>query len=97
MGYNVFFSKHAIATLDTLPKNIAQRIVKKVEFYATIDNPLLFARSLQGSDGDYRFRVGDYRVIFSVQQGTIFVSAIGHRREVYLKISKSRSYVYCQR
>ena len=38
-----------------------------------------------GSDDFYRIRVGDYRIIYQVDQGvlTILVLTIGHRREVY--------------
>jgi len=39
---------------------------------------------MQGSD-KYRFRIGDYRVIyrFDLSKGEIYLVAIGHRREIY--------------
>ena len=39
---------------------------------------------LKGSDR-YRLRVGDYRLIYSfdIQQNTIHLLALGHRREIY--------------
>jgi mRNA interferase RelE/StbE len=39
---------------------------------------------LKGS-GRYRLRVGDYRVVyaFDVEQNTIHLLALGHRREIY--------------
>ncbi len=33
--------------------------------------------------GSYRFRVGDYRVIFDIDNGNIVVSRIGHRKSIY--------------
>jgi mRNA interferase RelE/StbE len=39
-------------------------------------------KRLKGRDGA-RLRVGDWRVIFYDDQGTIVVSAVGHRREIY--------------
>jgi len=41
--------------------------------------------TVQGFKGAYRFRVGDYRVIYVVEDATYDVSVvrIGHRREVY--------------
>jgi len=33
--------------------------------------------------GTYRFRVGDYRVIFDVEGNEIIVLRVGHRREIY--------------
>ena len=39
-------------------------------------------KRLKGRDGA-RLRVGDWRVIFYEEQGTIIVAAVGHRREIY--------------
>jgi mRNA interferase RelE/StbE len=39
-------------------------------------------KRLKGRDGA-RLRIGDWRVIFYEDQGTIVVSAVGHRREIY--------------
>ena len=33
--------------------------------------------------GSYRFRVGDYRVIFDLEGDEIVVLRVGHRREIY--------------
>ena len=42
-------------------------------------------RKLAGTSDRYRIRVGDYRMVYSVDDGkvTVLVLAIGHRREVY--------------
>ena len=39
-------------------------------------------KRLKGRDG-MRLRVGDWRVIFYENQGTIVVAAAGHRRDIY--------------
>lgn len=41
-------------------------------------------KKLRSSDG-YRIRVGDYRILYSVDAGArkVFISAIGDRKEVY--------------
>ena len=88
MGYQVAYTKPALDDLEALPRNIAQRIAKKVKWFAQQDKPLQFAKSLQDTDfGEYRFRVGDYRVIFDVTaKGVItilVVLRVKHRREVY--------------
>jgi mRNA interferase RelE/StbE len=43
------------------------------------------ARQLAGSDGLWRVRVGDYRVIYSIEDRrlVVIVIRVGHRREVY--------------
>ncbi|PIU83448.1 MAG: hypothetical protein COS68_03990 [Elusimicrobia bacterium CG06_land_8_20_14_3_00_38_11] len=33
--------------------------------------------------GMYRFRVGDYRVIFDVDKNNIVILRIGHRKKIY--------------
>jgi mRNA interferase RelE/StbE len=33
--------------------------------------------------GEYRFRIGDYRVIFDIQEDEIIILRVGHRREIY--------------
>ena len=46
--------------------------------------PLKHAEKLTDSQlGSYRFRVGDYRIIFDLVESEIVVLRIGHRREIY--------------
>lgn len=67
-----------------IPSDVRERIVKKLAYYLTVPNPLIFADHLVNYKiGEYRFRVGDYRVIFDVKMAKILVLKIGHRREVY--------------
>jgi mRNA interferase RelE/StbE len=33
--------------------------------------------------GGYRFRIGDYRVIFDIEGDEIVVLRVGHRKEIY--------------
>ena len=33
--------------------------------------------------GSYRFRIGDYRIIFDIDGNDIVILKIGHRREIY--------------
>ena len=42
-------------------------------------------RKLAGTSDRYRIRIGDYRIIYRVDDGkvTVLVLLIGHRREVY--------------
>jgi mRNA interferase RelE/StbE len=42
-------------------------------------------RKLAGTSDRFRIRVGDYRIIYRVDDGkvTVLVLVIGHRREVY--------------
>ena len=78
----VRFTETADDQLDRLPRRLQKRIVEKVEFYTLQSDPLKFAEPLTGSS-EYRFRVGDYRVIFELLHDTLWVTAIKRRDEAY--------------
>ena len=48
------------------------------------EDPLWYAEKLIHSAlGSYRFRIGDYRVVFDLEGDQIIVLRVGHRREIY--------------
>lgn len=70
--------------LEQLDMNTKRRLKKKLAWYVSHDDPLVFADTLTDSEvGEYRYRIGDYRVIFDVIGDTIRINRIGHRREIY--------------
>lgn len=78
------FNEKSHKWLNRAPRQDKERIISKLEFYAAMDNPLKFAVPIVGSVfGQYRFRIGDFRVIFDIQNNIIRVLKIGHRREIY--------------
>lgn len=57
-----------------------------MRFFATQENPLLFAERLTDfREGDFRFRVGDFRITFdvNVKDRVIYVLKVGRRDSVY--------------
>jgi len=78
----VKFTLTADDQLDRLPRRLQERIIEKVEFYSAQSDPFKFAEPLTGAS-EYRFRIGDYRVIFEVIHDTIWVLAIKRRDEAY--------------
>ncbi len=82
--YSYEFKPQALRDLKKLPKDIQQRIIGKLDFYVSQENPLFFADHLIHFEiGSYRFRIGDYRVIFDVEDERIIILTLGHRREIY--------------
>lgn len=82
--YSYEFKPQAIRDLKKLPKTIQNRIIKKLDFYVSTKNPLSFAdRLIHFEIGSYRFRIGDYRVIFDLEGETIIILTLGHRKEIY--------------
>jgi len=76
------FTPTAEDQFDRLTPLHRRRIAVKMRFYANQRDPLQFAEPLTGSN-EYRFRVGDYRVIFEVLHDIIWVTAIKRRDEAY--------------
>ncbi len=84
--HTVRFTKSAKREFDSLAVSIQGRILEGLRLLE--HNPyseLLRIKKLRGADSLYRFRVGDYRVVYTVQQSilVVLVIKIGHRKEVY--------------
>lgn len=82
----VKFTPAGAQDLEKLPKDIQKRVLKKIDFFASQPDPLVFASPLvKLPPTTHRFRVGDYRIAFFLSQKTLYVDRIRHRREVYLR------------
>jgi len=88
--HQLIYYKKAVSDLKKLEKKTAARIIKKLTFYATQKDPLVFASALiQFGKNKYRFRIGTYRVIF--QKGSkgriqiLYILRIKHRKDIYFE------------
>ncbi|MEK7448408.1 MAG: type II toxin-antitoxin system RelE/ParE family toxin [Planctomycetota bacterium] len=69
--------------LPNIPRNIQIRISNAVQ-ERLLKEPLKYGEPLKRSLQGYRkLRVGDYRVIYRIDQENIIILKIGHRKEVY--------------
>lgn len=79
--YNIEWKEHALQNIKKLENSIARRIIKKVDELS--ENPFSKdIKKLKGSD-DFRLRIGDYRIIFSIEKDTIQILKVGHRKNIY--------------
>ena len=80
---SVKWSDNALESLETLDATIRERVLARVswleEHFADIV-PESLHRELKGL---YKLRIGDYRAVYSVRQGSIIIEAVGHRRDIY--------------
>ena len=88
MEYRWQYTTHASRDLTLLDRQTARIIAKKIRFYCTTPDPFAFAKPLSGTwKGLYRFRIGDYRVIFRKEPSgsvvILLILRVKHRREVY--------------
>ena len=82
-GFNYQFTSNARKRLKKLPIDLQRRIVKKIKYFSST-NPLVYAEKLSDrQSGEFRFRVGNYWVIFDLEDELITVLDVGHRREIY--------------
>ena len=82
---------HPLVLKDDLPKIGSTdriRLKRTIEQKLMID-PALFGIPLRQSlKGHRKLRVGDYRIVFSIEKQTVFILAILHRSIVYQLVSK---------
>ena len=80
----ILYTHKAAKQLEKLPRLVQKRIAAKMRFYAKQRNPSSFAETLTNfEEGQFRFRIGDYRVIFDTKGDSIFVLKIGKRDKIY--------------
>lgn len=77
--------ENAVVDLRRLDKARAKDIVGKVDDHLSED-PLALGKPLKGIfRGLFRYRCGDYRVIYSIdrREERLVVLTVGHRKDVY--------------
>jgi mRNA interferase RelE/StbE len=79
----VEWTDDAVDDLEKLNKTIAKRILNKITWFSHNFNTII-PEALSGDfAGMFKLRVGDWRVIYTMEKEIIVIQAIGHRREVY--------------
>lgn len=82
--FKIEFNPKAVKEFEKLPLKVRKRILKKLKFYSSQKNPLRFAKKISDPRfGEYRFRIGDYRLIFDFKGKKILILKIGHRKDIY--------------
>jgi mRNA interferase RelE/StbE len=84
ISYRVALAASAEKELHRLPARVVARIMPRLEHLASAPRPS-GCKKLKGGDNEWRIRVGDYRIIYAIDDTdrTIDVTRIAHRREVY--------------
>jgi mRNA interferase RelE/StbE len=74
----------AVQSLKKLSVADRKRIFEKLDFFFAAANPLSFAKHLRENElGSYRFRVGDFRIIFDVKKDVADIIMVGNRKDIY--------------
>ena len=82
--YRVFLERAAEKQLKQLSAKLHDRLIAAVQALAKNPRPP-GCRKLTGTDNDWRIRVGDYRIVYEIDDASreVRVNRVRHRREVY--------------
>jgi mRNA interferase RelE/StbE len=83
-NYHITLARTAEKELSRLPLQIQERVINAIDLLS--ENPRrIGSKKLQGSLHAYRFRIGDYRIIYEISDKAkiVDIAHIRHRREAY--------------
>jgi mRNA interferase RelE/StbE len=84
MSYKVIIPKPVQKQLDNLPKAQRDRLISAIRLLAEAPRPS-GVKKLKGYDNTYRIKIGDYRVIYKIQDKGMLVLILSsiHRKDAY--------------
>jgi mRNA interferase RelE/StbE len=82
--YEVAVPQSVVKQINKLPHQVRERVLMKLTELEESPRPL-DCRKLETEESLYRLRVGDYRIIYAVDDTNkkVVISRVAHRREVY--------------
>lgn len=81
--YQLVLTRKATRNIERLPQHVREQVARKINLLA--DQPRL-GKTLRGRlQGKWSLRVGDYRVIYSLDtaQYKVIIEGVGHRQGIY--------------
>ena len=86
----VYRPEIAAEDFPRVPRNVRARIIRAIET-RLMREPAKYGERLRHSlIGLWKIRVGDYRVCYEIEEHTVTVWAIRHRRDVYSILERRR-------
>lgn len=84
MNTSITFAASAVREIQRLPKDIARRVLAKIETLAEDPRPA-GSKKIIGSENLWRIRIGDYRAIYRVDDvnRAVDIAAVRHRSDAY--------------
>ncbi len=96
MSYKIIFTKESAKDIEKLDQTVKKQLYKKLVYFKDLDDIKVVAKKLHNDDikvvakklhnydaGEYRLRVGNFRIIFDLDKHTIVVLRVQHRKDVY--------------
>ena len=80
--YKVLLTKRSLKDLESIDRYMQNTIAVKLKEYSK--EPQKYGKKLMNHKiGAYRFKIGDYRVIFDIDNNNLVILRIGHRKSIY--------------
>lgn len=87
MGFDIIWHEKITDDLKGISRDTARKIIGRIKDYLAT-SPISLGKPLKGRfAGLYRYRYGDWRVIYSIDAAsqTITILRISHRKDIYDK------------
>ncbi len=83
-SYKIEWKRSATKELKKLPKETIPRVLRAIEQLAQNPRPV-GVRKIVGAEHNYRIRVGNYRIVYSIVESAFVIEIIrvGHRKDIY--------------
>ena len=85
MAYKVVLSAGAAKEFRKLDRGVQKRIASFIAEIEETASPRFSGKALKGNDREWRYRVGDYRMVCEIKDREliVWVIRVRHRSEVY--------------
>jgi len=82
-SYKIEIKKSAAKEIENLPSMILKRVISHIQELS--DDPRPSGCKKLSGDEKYRLRVGDYRILYEIEDDivTVYVVKVAHRKELY--------------
>lgn len=84
INYQVLYQEQVIKSHIPVLSTTTKLLIKKAVEERLMVDPISFGKPLRYSlKGHRRLRVGDYRIVYRIENNTVIVIAIKHRKDIY--------------
>ncbi len=85
--YGIKYHPKVKEDIKKLDSQVKLKVKTAIEQKLT-STPEIYGERLKGTLSDlWKLRVGDYRVVFFIEENTVYILGIWHRREAYEKVN----------
>ncbi len=83
MSFEIYATKRFLKEFSKLPFHMQGRIKERLNILK--EDPTAGIPLTAGFSGKYKFRVGNYRIIYEIdfEERKIYLMAVGHRKIIY--------------